>query len=51
MLRNLDEQLLTAYERARDAKILRNHRKMEELRIHVGPKPISPKVKKVKHKG
>jgi hypothetical protein len=51
MLRNLDEQLLTTYERAWDAKIARNHRKMEELGIRVGPKPMSPKVKKSSTKG
>jgi hypothetical protein len=27
-------------------KITRNHRKMEELGIRVGPKPVSPKAKK-----
>ena len=51
MLYNLDDQPLTAYERAWDAKIARNHRKMEELSIRVGPKPVSPMTKKSSTKG
>ena len=47
----LDKQPLTAYEQDQDAQIARNHTKMEEHGIHVGPKPVSPKAKKVKHKG
>jgi hypothetical protein len=43
---NLDEQPLNAFEQQREEQIAENHRKMEELGLRVGPKPVSPKVKK-----
>jgi hypothetical protein len=42
---NLYEQPLNAFEQQREAQIAKNHRKMEELGLRVGPKPVSPKVK------